>query len=71
MTRDKPTDKPTSTATEKAREQADTALDNVQTGFDHPPLENAPGAPDPVDRSDAGGTEPTHLPKTDADRRGQ
>ncbi len=65
----KPSDKPHSDKARHLMEQASDAIENNREGFGSTPIDVPPASAETFEESSQGGTEPTHRPITEADRR--
>lgn len=64
-----PAKQPTTDEGKRLMEQARDAVDNVRDGYGDEPIDVPPASEETFEESAQGGTEPTHVPSTGADRR--
>ena len=65
-----PSDKPRSDEAKRLMEQERDAIENAREGYDDKPVDTPLTGKETFDETARHGTEPTHVPSTDSDRRG-
>lgn len=64
-----PADKPKTDEAKRLGEQERDAVENARDGYGDTPSVNPPASSDTFESPARGGTEPTHVPATGADKR--